>query len=162
MTTREQQRERKRVYRARNRPRILAVQAAWRRRNPARCRAYRARIRAQRRARLRTSDHAYFAAQLAKRFCGRAKASAKRYGVAFDLTPADIVVPERCSVLGLRLRVGFGRPGPDSPTLVRLDLTQGFVRGNVRVISKQASWQRAPQQRTAAADGLRLLTEDQL
>jgi hypothetical protein len=140
MTTAADRREYRRAYRARKRERIRAVQAAWRQRNHERRRVY---------------SRAYWAAHLAERLCYRAKNSAERWGVAFDLTPADTAVPTRCPVLGLALRVGVGKFGPDSPTLVRLDLSQGFVRGNVRVISKQASWQRAPQQRTAAADGLR-------
>jgi hypothetical protein len=114
-----------------------AAQKAWHQRNRARRRAY-------------------IAAHLAERFCSRAKVSAKRAGAAFDLTPADIAVPARCPVLGLVLRVGTGKHDANSPTLVRLDLSRGFVRGNVLIVSKQAAWQRAPQQRTAAANGLRL------
>jgi hypothetical protein len=109
----------------------------------------------------RNSRRTYYArnrdrpAHLATRFCLRAKVSAKQRGLPFDLRPADIAVPARCPVLGVVLTVGVGRFGPASPTLVLLEPALGFVRGNVRVISKQASYERAPQTRTAAADGLR-------
>src|SRR4051812_35478970 len=44
-----------------------------------------------------------------------AKDRAKRYGVPFDLGPDDIIVPEKCPVLGIPLSKGSGTSGPNSP-----------------------------------------------
>jgi hypothetical protein len=148
MTTTNPRRDQQRDYRARNRERILARQKAWHLRNREHRRIYH-------------RAYSLVPAHLAARFCTNAKQSAKRHGVAFDLTPADTVVPARCPVLGIVLRVGVGKFTANSPTLQRLDPSRGFVRGNVRIVSKRARWQRAVQQRTAAADGLRSPSQQQ-
>ena len=71
----------------------------------------------------------------------RAKGRAKRLGREFDLTPDDIVIPDVCPILGLRLVVHKGRPGAfaDSPSLDRVDNSRGYTKDNVRVISQRAN-----------------------
>lgn len=64
---------------------------------------------------------------------------AKRDGIRHSLTLADIHVPERCPVLGLRLRKTKGRAGPASPSLDRIDPRRGYVPGNVVVVSWRAN-----------------------
>jgi len=66
---------------------------------------------------------------------GRAKAAE----LPFDLTEADLTLPEVCPALGIPLRYGPGGRGPDSPSLDRLVSERGYVRGNVRVISDLAN-----------------------
>ncbi len=68
-----------------------------------------------------------------------AKLRAKQKGMAFDITIEDIVVPECCPLLGMRLRVVDGSREWDSPTLDRVDNAKGYVRGNVWVISWRAN-----------------------
>lgn len=67
----------------------------------------------------------------------RAKARAENAGIHFDLTAADITVPEFCPVLGLPLALGGNRE--DSPTIDRLIPALGYTPGNVRVISYRAN-----------------------
>lgn len=69
----------------------------------------------------------------------RAKNRAEKRGVAFDITPADILVPIFCPVLGLRLERGRGRFNPTSPTLDRIDNTRGYVKGNIIVVCWRAN-----------------------
>jgi hypothetical protein len=59
----------------------------------------------------------------------------------FSLTYADIVVPEFCPVLGIKLVVGEGNScGADnSPALDRIDNNVGYVPGNVIVVSHRAN-----------------------
>jgi len=64
---------------------------------------------------------------------------AKRDGIRHSLTLADINVPERCPVLGLRLRKTKGRAGPASPSLDRISPRKGYVPGNVLVVSWRAN-----------------------
>ena len=71
----------------------------------------------------------------------RAKERAKSGGIVFDLAFDDFEIPEVCPVLGLPLArntSGTG-PAPNSPSLDRIDPSQGYVRGNVQVISKLAN-----------------------
>lgn len=60
---------------------------------------------------------------------------AKRDAIKHTLTLADFEVPTHCPVLGVRLRPSSGRAGPYSPSLDRIDPSQGYVPGNVVVVS---------------------------
>jgi hypothetical protein len=68
-----------------------------------------------------------------------AKHRAKKRGVYFSLTPDDIIVPERCPILGVVLELGRGKVEPNSPTLDRVDPSVGYIRGNVAVMSHRAN-----------------------
>lgn len=76
---------------------------------------------------------------LSMRLVAEAKRRANRKCLPFDLTTADVVVPEACPVLGIPLVVNIGTCGPNSPTLDRLRPELGYVRGNVQVISHRAN-----------------------
>ncbi len=67
----------------------------------------------------------------------KSRAAAKK--VTFKLTAADIQVPEKCPILGIRLKVNAGVVSPGSPSLDRLDPARGYVPGNVEVISHRAN-----------------------
>lgn len=63
---------------------------------------------------------------------------AKKYGREFALTREDITVPDRCPVFDTPLV--WGSPDPKSkPSLDRIDSSQGYVPGNVAVISWRAN-----------------------
>jgi hypothetical protein len=94
-------------------------------------RAHRARISIQQRDRRKS--------HLPARLVLDAKKRAKERGLPFDLVTGDIVVPERCPILGLLLVVGEGRCNANSPTLDRVRPELGYVRGNVIVISHRAN-----------------------
>ena len=73
-----------------------------------------------------------------------ARDRAEERGMAFDLTAADIVVPELCPVLGIRLvwrEAGGSRgfPRDNSPSIDRFDNALGYTRDNVRIISWRAN-----------------------
>ena len=70
-----------------------------------------------------------------------AKRRALKNGIAFDLTVADVHLPDFCPALGLPLfrAVGNRAQGPNSPTLDRLNPARGYVRGNVLVLSARAN-----------------------
>lgn len=68
-----------------------------------------------------------------------ARKRARESGVPFALTVHDIVIPEFCPALGIRLERGSGRTTDASPTLDRLDPSLGYVPGNVSVISLKAN-----------------------
>jgi hypothetical protein len=68
-----------------------------------------------------------------------AKQRAKRAGLRFDLKISDIVIPEFCPVLGIRLVQNNKKSFADSPSLDRIFPERGYARGNVQVISHKAN-----------------------
>lgn len=72
----------------------------------------------------------------------RAKQRAKKYSLPFDLKPEDIVLPEFCPVLGIKLAVSEGKDWDSrkySYSLDRIIPEMGYVVGNVQVISTMAN-----------------------
>lgn len=76
----------------------------------------------------------------------RARKRAMQSGVPFTITVSDIVIPERCPVLGTRLviaekmfRSGGTGGADDSMSLDRIVPSLGYVPGNVAVISWRAN-----------------------
>ena len=69
-----------------------------------------------------------------------AKSRAKRDGVPFDIAVEDIIIPEFCPVLGIRLKSNtkYGSK-KDSPTLDKIIPELGYVKGNIQVISHLAN-----------------------
>lgn len=71
-----------------------------------------------------------------------AKARAKKHGVPFSITMADIVIPEFCPVLGIKIEASIrGRRGfhPASPSIDRIVPEFGYVPSNIMVISNLAN-----------------------
>lgn len=64
---------------------------------------------------------------------------AKTLGRLCTIVEADIVIPKKCPILGIRLFHGKGKFGPNSPTLDRKNNKKGYVPGNVQVISHRAN-----------------------
>ena len=75
----------------------------------------------------------------------RAKNRSKINGLEFNIGLEDIVVPEFCPVLGVKLDEFKGKSGgrPNSPALDRIDNSKGYVKGNVMVISHLANQMKA-------------------
>ena len=74
-----------------------------------------------------------------------AKARAKKYGHEFNIEVEDIIIPEYCPLLDLKIEIRRGGHGPQdcSPSLDRIDNTKGYVKGNVWVISWLANKMKA-------------------
>lgn len=68
-----------------------------------------------------------------------AKNRATRVGLPFNISPADIVIPETCPVLGIPMRRGTKTQTPNSPSVDRLIPERGYVIGNIGVISSKAN-----------------------
>ena len=60
----------------------------------------------------------------------RARARAQEKYRAFDIDESDIVIPEKCPILGIPL---------DCFSLDRIDSSKGYVKGNVQVVSCRAN-----------------------
>ena len=79
--------------------------------------------------------------QVEKRIHSRVKSRAKKMGIPFNLEVSDIVIPEACPVLGIKLVTTNQGQGyhTNSPSLDKIDPNKGYTKGNVRVISARAN-----------------------
>ena len=68
-----------------------------------------------------------------------ARKRARANGAEFSITVDDVVVPEFCPLLGIKLAPGDGVAGPCSPSLDRIDSDKGYIPGNVWVLSHKAN-----------------------
>lgn len=71
----------------------------------------------------------------------RAKIRAAQKGLDFNIDSSDIIIPEVCPMLGIKLEFGFNKQGGNynSPSLDRIIPELGYTKGNVMVISKRAN-----------------------
>jgi hypothetical protein len=68
-----------------------------------------------------------------------AKHRAAEKGIPFSITVNDVVIPERCPMLNIPLFQANGVLHDNSPTLDRRNGAEGYVKGNIRVISYKAN-----------------------
>lgn len=64
---------------------------------------------------------------------------AKKKGLEFTITKEDFDIPLTCPYLKIPIFRGDGIFGDNSPSLDRVDVTKGYVPGNVEVISYKAN-----------------------
>lgn len=78
---------------------------------------------------------------LEKMMLRSAKHRAKKKGLPFDITVEDIIVPEYCPVLKIKLKASSRTGGAkrNSPSLDRIIPELGYVKGNIQVLSNAAS-----------------------
>ncbi len=72
----------------------------------------------------------------------RLRSKAKQKGMAFNLTYKDLIPPKTCPVLGIELVIGGGRSyesQKNSPSVDRFDNSLGYLKENIRIISKRAN-----------------------
>jgi hypothetical protein len=68
-----------------------------------------------------------------------AKQRANQKNINFNLDVDDIIIPEYCPILNLKLIKNHKGWAPDAPTLDRIIPEKGYVKGNVKVISGKAN-----------------------
>jgi hypothetical protein len=86
---------------------------------------------------IRQKRREYDKAHRVERLLGEARKRARAKGLPMTLTVDDIVIPDRCPVLGIPLV--FDGDRPNWPSLDRLNGPLGYVPGNVFVISHRAN-----------------------
>lgn len=76
---------------------------------------------------------------LRKAFDNR-KFFAKKNDIPFSISLSDLLpIPDNCPVLGIPLRHGIGGTTDGSPSIDRIVPSQGYVPGNVIVVSHKAN-----------------------
>jgi len=74
-----------------------------------------------------------------KTILSQAESRSRRFGLPFNLTLSDIVIPKICPVLGIPIQLSACRLAANSPTLDRIIPSKGYVKGNVVVMSWRAN-----------------------
>ena len=70
----------------------------------------------------------------------RAKENSKKSNREFDLELSDIVIPEYCPYLGIKLSTSMeDKDQPHYYSIDRLDSNKGYIKENVQVLSKLAN-----------------------
>lgn len=71
----------------------------------------------------------------------RAKQRCKASGREFSIAVEDVVIPDYCPILGIKLNMNSGKSGAysNSPSLDRIDNSRGYTPDNIQVISQKAN-----------------------
>ena len=69
-----------------------------------------------------------------------AKQRAKKFNIPINITLEDIIIPEKCPLLGIILERGTANNYENSPTIDRKNPELGYIKGNIGVISQKANW----------------------
>lgn len=123
--------DRKEYYQKTKQKQLERVKA-WREANPERSSVNNAKSRESRKIR----DPAAF-------LLSRTKDRALKQGIEFNITIDDIAIPDVCPMLGIPLffsqKGSIAGKNPNSPSVDRIDPKQGYIKGNVMVISWRAN-----------------------
>jgi hypothetical protein len=68
-----------------------------------------------------------------------AKSRAKKANIEFNICKSDIVIPEFCPVLGIRLFRESKETWFHAPSIDRIDNTKGYTKDNIMIMSRRAN-----------------------
>jgi len=69
----------------------------------------------------------------------RAKSRAKKNNLPFNIELDDIVIPDKCPLLGIKLKSNSDKTSPNNPSLDKIIPELGYVKGNIWVVSLRAN-----------------------
>ena len=82
---------------------------------------------------------AYLAKNREKHIFSQVKNRAKRKQIPFNLKVSDIIIPEYCPILGVKLDTNMSMNYKYSPSLDKINPKVGYIKGNVMIISMKAN-----------------------
>ena len=69
----------------------------------------------------------------------RVRSRATQRNIPFDLDLEDIIIPDKCPVLGIPLERSSGTLADSSPSVDRIIPALGYTKGNIIIISNRAN-----------------------
>jgi hypothetical protein len=69
----------------------------------------------------------------------RARHRAKKNNLPFNIELSDIIIPETCPLLGIKLESNTDKTSPNNPSLDKIIPELGYVKGNIWVVSLRAN-----------------------
>lgn len=84
-------------------------------------------------------DRKYYEENPSKYLIKGAHRRSKKYGIPFNITQEDVVIPDVCPYLNIPLVTAKGVVSSNSPSLDRIIPELGYVKGNIQVISHKAN-----------------------
>jgi hypothetical protein len=85
----------------------------------------------------------YYHSNYKRHLLYRAKDRAKKLNLEFNITIDDIILNEYCPILNIKLAYGHKEDKnikvASNPSLDRIDITKGYIKGNICVISMKAN-----------------------
>ena len=69
----------------------------------------------------------------------KSKKRAKKAGMEHTITIDDIVIPEYCPVLGIKLNIGDRKKHGNAPSIDRIDNLKGYTKENIMIVSNRAN-----------------------
>lgn len=73
----------------------------------------------------------------------RARFRARDRGILFNIKISDIIIPETCPLLGIKIEQSFGGANDASPSLDQIIPGLGYTKDNIAVISRMANIMKA-------------------
>ena len=68
-----------------------------------------------------------------------AKKRSKDNNLEFNLDINDILLPQKCPILGIDLQFNTGKAQSNSYSIDRIDNNKGYIKGNIQIISFKAN-----------------------
>lgn len=68
-----------------------------------------------------------------------AQSRSKKSEIEFSITEEDIVLPEYCPILKIKLQENNFSAKPNSYSIDRIDNSKGYIKGNIQIISHRAN-----------------------
>lgn len=87
----------------------------------------------------------------------QAKKRSADKGHKFSLVLEDIVIPEKCPIMGVPMKYVAGEYSDYSPSIDRIDSTKGYTKDNIQIISSIANrmkWNSTKEQLILFAKGV--------
>jgi hypothetical protein len=69
----------------------------------------------------------------------RTRSRALLKGYEFNLQKEDIIIPEYCPILGIKIEIGNKKNYSNSPSIDRIDNSKGYTKDNIQIISMKAN-----------------------
>lgn len=130
------------TYREANKEKRNEADRQYRQKNAEAIKARRAKYREENREAIRQRARDYYKEHPECFVLHNIKTRAKKQGVPFELTAEDLVTPEFCPVLGIRLERSTNPKGgvtDCAPTVDRLIPELGYIKGNIIIVSHKAN-----------------------